>query len=309
MAGMERFTQRARRVLSLAHQEAERARNNSIEPEHLLLGLMDEEGGVASRVLRELGLKSEQVREAVDRASTSSQSFESNRVELADDTQRVLEHSVEEARRLGHHYIGTEHILLGLVYVESAAIEVLRKLGVTTDQIRRQTRRVLNETASTSQNVSSDNVPGALSARRNHPVLILHGQEDQRKTIAAFIQVLMLNPVLIDSHHEIELGLDLLDGAVKDADLAILLWTNDSRLEEPELKTLGYLENIAYELGYFRGKLGRKHVCVLYQDSFQGEIKSLSTFTGIVFIPFDTAGAWMTLLAKTIQDTGLTSSL
>src|SRR4026208_186815 len=150
MAGMERFTQRARRVLSLAHQEAERARNNHIGTEHLLLGLMDEEGGVAGRGLRELGLTSDRVREVITRVSTSSSAFEANRVELSSDTQQVLEHAVEEARRLGHHYIGTEHILLGLVRVDGTAMEVLRRLGVTADQIRRQTRRVLNESASSS---------------------------------------------------------------------------------------------------------------------------------------------------------------
>ncbi len=69
MAGMERFTQRARRVLSLAHTEAERARQSSIGTEHLLLGLADEDGGVAGRVLRELGLESARVREMVERVS------------------------------------------------------------------------------------------------------------------------------------------------------------------------------------------------------------------------------------------------
>ena len=150
MAGMERFTQRARRVLSLAHQEAERARNNNIGTEHLLLGLMEEEGGVAGRVLRELGMTSDRVREVVKRVSGPSSSFDANRVELSMETQQVLEHAVEEARRLGHHYIGTEHILLGLVRVEGVAMEVLRRLGVTAEQIRRQTRRVLNESASPS---------------------------------------------------------------------------------------------------------------------------------------------------------------
>src|SRR5512147_815371 len=148
MAGMERFTQRARRVLSLAHQEAEQSRNNNIGTEHLLLGLMDEEGGVAGRVLRELGMTSDRVREVIRRVTTTPASFDSTQIELASDTQQVLEHAVEEARRLGHHYIGTEHILLGLVRVDSTAMEVLRRLGVTAEQIRRQTRRVLNESAS-----------------------------------------------------------------------------------------------------------------------------------------------------------------
>ncbi len=160
MASMERFTQRARRVLSIAHQEAERAKNNNIGTEHLLLGLIEEEGGVAGRVLRELGMTSDRVREVVKRVTTPSASFDSNHVELAADTQKVLEHAVEEARRLEHHYIGTEHILLGLVRVESSAMEVLRRLGVTAEQIRKQTRRILNESAS-----SSPSPAGAKSGR------------------------------------------------------------------------------------------------------------------------------------------------
>ncbi len=149
MSGMDRFTQRARRVLSLAHQEAERARQNNIGTEHLLLGLMNEDGGVAGRVLRELGMQTERVREVVERVSAGSRSLFTGKIDLAPDTQQVLEYAVEEARQLGHHYIGTEHILLGLVRVEGKAMEVLRRLGVTPDQIRRQTRRVLNEGAST----------------------------------------------------------------------------------------------------------------------------------------------------------------
>ncbi len=147
MAGMERFTQRARRVLSLAHTEAERAHQGSIGTEHLLLGLADEEGGVAGRVLRELGLEPARVREMVHRVSGDGR-FSGVKVELSPETQQVLEFAVDEARRLGHHYIGTEHILLALVRIESTAMDVLRRLGVTPDQVRRQTRRVLNESAS-----------------------------------------------------------------------------------------------------------------------------------------------------------------
>jgi len=169
MAGMERFTQRARRVLSLAHQEAERARQNSIGTEHLLLGLMDEEGGVAGRVLRELGMSSERVREVIARISSSSPAFDPNKIELAPETQQVLEYAVDEARRLGHHYIGTEHILLGLVRVDSTALEALRRLGVTPDQIRRQTRRVLNESASSSAPTPAGTPQGARPAGANNP--------------------------------------------------------------------------------------------------------------------------------------------
>jgi ATP-dependent Clp protease ATP-binding subunit ClpC len=149
LAGMDSFTQRARRVLSLAHMEAERMHQASIGTEHLLLGLMQEEGGVAGRVLRELGLEFERVKEIVDRLAGSGQ-YRGGRIDLSADTQQVLEYAIDEARRMGHHNIGTEHLLLGLVRHERGiALEVLRKLGVTPEQIRRQTRRVLQESSST----------------------------------------------------------------------------------------------------------------------------------------------------------------
>ena len=147
MSGMERFTQRARRVLSLAHQEAERMRHNYIGTEHLLLGLIREEGGVAGRVLRELGLETDRVQEIIERLAGPGQS-QGGKLDLSPGTQQVLEYAVEEARRMGHNYIGTEHLLLGLVrYGEGIAMDALRKLGVTSEQIRRQTRRVLQESS------------------------------------------------------------------------------------------------------------------------------------------------------------------
>ena len=145
LAGMERFTQRARRVLSLAHQEAERLRQSAIGTEHLLMGLIQEDGGVAGRVLRDLGLEPDRVREIVERLSGFGQ-YRGGKIDLSPGVQQVLEFAVDEARQLGHHYIGTEHLLLGLVRLtEGPAMDVLRKLGVTPEQIRRQTRRVLQE--------------------------------------------------------------------------------------------------------------------------------------------------------------------
>jgi ATP-dependent Clp protease ATP-binding subunit ClpC len=145
---MERFTQRARRVLSLAHEEAERMHHNYIGTEHLLLGLIREEGGVAGRVLRELGLDPARVKEMVERL-TGVGRHSGPRIELAPATELVLQSAIEEARRMGHHYIGTEHILLGLVRQdEGVGLDVLRRLGITPEQIRRQTRRILQETPS-----------------------------------------------------------------------------------------------------------------------------------------------------------------
>ena len=148
MAGMERFTQRARRVLSLAHQEAERMHQNAISTEHVLLGLIEEEGGIAGRVLRDLGLETDRMREMVERLGGAG-TFQGAKVDLSSGVQQVLEFAIDEARRMGHHYIGTEHLLLGLVRSnEGLALDVLRKLGVTPEQIRRQTRRVLQESSS-----------------------------------------------------------------------------------------------------------------------------------------------------------------
>jgi ATP-dependent Clp protease ATP-binding subunit ClpC len=145
MAGMERFTQRARRVLSLAHQEAERLHQNLIDTEHLLIGLIEEEGGVAGRVLRDLGLESDRMREMIERLGGAGQ-HRGGKIDLSAGVQQILEYAIEEARQMGNHYIGTEHLLLGLIRSnEGLAMDILRKLGVSAEQIRRQTRRVMQE--------------------------------------------------------------------------------------------------------------------------------------------------------------------
>ncbi len=150
MAGMEKFTQRARRVLGLAHQEAERLHHPTINTEHLLLGLIEEDGGVASRVLRDLGLETARVHEVVEQLSGYGTS-DAARIDLSQGVQQVLEFAIEEARKLEHHYIGTEHLLLALVRSsEGWALEALKRLGVTPEQIRRQTRRVMQESSAAS---------------------------------------------------------------------------------------------------------------------------------------------------------------
>jgi ATP-dependent Clp protease ATP-binding subunit ClpC len=142
---LERFTQRARRVLSLAHQEAERLHQKEIGTEHLLLGLIQEEGGVAGRVLRELGLEEDRVKEMIERIVPPGRLFP-ERIQLSMGTEKVIQNAIEEARKLGHQYIGTEHLLLGLVREsEGTAADVLRRLGVSPEQVRRQTRRILQD--------------------------------------------------------------------------------------------------------------------------------------------------------------------
>jgi len=129
--------------------------HNYIGTEHLLLGLIREEGGVAGRVLRELGLEPARVKEMVERLSGIGR-HSGGRIDLSPGTEQVLQMAIEEARRLGHHYIGTEHILLGLVRQgEGVGIDALRRLGVTPEQIRRQTRRILQDTPTRSSHESS----------------------------------------------------------------------------------------------------------------------------------------------------------
>ena len=143
---MERFTQRARRVLGLAQENAEQMRHNYVGTEHLLLGLLGEESGVAGRVLRALDLTPRRVQEIIEHMVGAGSQTRSTKLELTPRTKRVIELSVNEARRLGHHYVGTEHLLLGLVQQdESVAMNVLKKMGVTADQVRRETKRAIKQ--------------------------------------------------------------------------------------------------------------------------------------------------------------------
>jgi ATP-dependent Clp protease ATP-binding subunit ClpC len=146
-------------------------RHNYIGTEHLLLGLIREEGGVAGRVLRELGLEADRVQEIVERL-TGTGTYRGGKLDLSPGTQQVLEYAVEEARRMGHHYIGTEHILLGLVrYGEGVSLDVLRKLGVTPEQIRRQTRRVLQESSTARRSSVERKAPAQEKARPKTPMV------------------------------------------------------------------------------------------------------------------------------------------
>jgi len=143
---MRSFTKAARRALGLAQQEAERMRHARIGTEHLLLGLLREEQGVASRVLRELGLQSGDVQHWVRRLSTveSATPLTNPELELTPRTKRVLELAVDEARRQGDSRIDTHHLLLALVRQgDGTAMEILSHLGITGEQVRRYTRKVL----------------------------------------------------------------------------------------------------------------------------------------------------------------------
>ena len=145
MAGLEDFTDLARRVLHLAHEEAERMQQPTIGSEHILVALVAEENGVAGRVMRDLNVDVERAREMALRLSGVG-TFKGDTLDLAPDAQKLIDLAVEQSRAMKSQFVSTEHLLLGLLKLDiGLAKEVLIKLGVTPEQVRRQVMRVLNE--------------------------------------------------------------------------------------------------------------------------------------------------------------------
>ncbi len=143
----DKFTERARRVLTLAQEEAQRFNHNYIGTEHLLLGLVREGDGVAAKVLSNLGVELNKVRSAVEFIIGRGDRTTSGEIGLTPRAKRVIELAVDEARRLNHSYIGTEHLLLGLVREgEGIAAGVLESLGVNLERVRGETTRILAQT-------------------------------------------------------------------------------------------------------------------------------------------------------------------
>ncbi|MBI2849250.1 MAG: ATP-dependent Clp protease ATP-binding subunit [Chloroflexi bacterium] len=144
----DRFTERARKVLTLAQEEAQRFNHNYIGTEHILLGLVREGEGVAAKVLANLGVELNKVRSAVEFIIGRGDRVVLGEIGLTPRAKKVIELAVDEARRLSHHYIGTEHLLLGLVREgEGIAAGVLESLGVNLERVRAETIRVLSQSS------------------------------------------------------------------------------------------------------------------------------------------------------------------
>ena len=148
----EKFSERARRVLSLAQEEAQRFNHNYIGTEHILLGLVRETEGVAARVLHNLGVELTKVLSAVEFIIGRGEKAVPGEIGLTPRAKKVIELAVDEARRLNHSYIGTEHLLIGLLREgEGVAAGVLESLGVTLEKVRSETNRILSQTLSHQQ--------------------------------------------------------------------------------------------------------------------------------------------------------------
>src|SRR6266542_131244 len=135
----ERFTERARRVVVLAQEEARMLNHGYIGTEHILLGLIHEGEGVAATALESLGISRMAVRSEVEEIIGQGEAAPTGHIPFTPRAKKVLEFALREALQLGHHYIGTEHILLGLIREgEGVAAQVLEKLGADLNRMRQQ---------------------------------------------------------------------------------------------------------------------------------------------------------------------------
>jgi ATP-dependent Clp protease ATP-binding subunit ClpC len=143
----ERFTDRARRVVVRAQEEARMLDHDHVGTEHLLLGLTHEPiGGVAAKVLESPGIGLEAVRQRVTEVIGRGEQAPSGHIPFTPQAKKVLQLALQESRRLGHNYIGTEHLLLGLIRAgEGVAAQVLSELGADLDGAREQVIRLLDE--------------------------------------------------------------------------------------------------------------------------------------------------------------------
>src|SRR5437867_8511002 len=155
-----KFTEHARHALTLANEEAARFKHSYIGTEHILLGLLREQEGVAAQVLMSLGIESYKVRSAVEFIIGRGDRMVMGEIGLTPRAKKVIELAVDEARRLNHHYIGTEHLLLGLVREgEGIAAGVLESLGVSLDKVRAQVIHVLSQSSSYTQHEARQATP------------------------------------------------------------------------------------------------------------------------------------------------------
>ncbi len=148
----EKFTERARKAFELAYEEAARFNHNYIGTEHILLGLVKEGDGIAARVLANLGVQLPKVRSAVEFIIGRGDGLVVGDPGLTPRAKKVIELAMDEARRLNNHYIGTEHLLLGLVREgEGIAAGVLESLGVSLEKVRQQVMQVVSQSSSYQQ--------------------------------------------------------------------------------------------------------------------------------------------------------------
>jgi len=223
----EKFSERARRVLTRAQEEAQRFGHNYIDTEHILLGLISEEDGIAAKILINLGVVLAKVRGAVEFIVGRGEKVTTGEVGLTPRAKRVIELAVEEARRLNHNYIGTEHILLGLLAEgEGVAAGVLESFGVTLERARAEAVRL------GSQGPGPTAAAGKASATKT-PTLDQLGTD-----LTAAARAGKLDPI-IGRHKEIERVIQILSRRTKN---------NPALIGEPGVGKTAIVEGLAHHI-------------------------------------------------------------
>ncbi len=202
----ERFTERARRVIILAQEEAKRLNHSAVGTEHILLGIVREGEGVASKVLESLGISLERIRAEIEAAIGRGDRTPYEEVAFTPRAKKVLELALDEARRLGHNYIGTEHLLLGLIREgEGVAARVLEAMGADLERVRAQVVYLLGEESTVPYTRPSSKTPTLDEFGRDLTKMAREGKLDpvigREKEIERVIQILSRrtknNPALI----------------------------------------------------------------------------------------------------------------
>ncbi|EFO80819.1 ATPase [Oscillochloris trichoides DG-6] len=229
-----KFTKRAKQVLQLATEEARSFNHPYIGTEHILLGLIRESEGIAARVLDDLGVKLAQARSAVEFIVGVGEGATVNDQELTARAQKVIKYAIEEANRLNHHYIGTEHLLLGLVRNgEGVATGVLDIMGVSLEQVRNQVMRVLRHgTAGTTEQRGATTTPAAQRQSKT-PYLDALGTD-----LTDMAEAGRLDPI-IGRQHEIERVIQILSRRTKN---------NPALIGEPGVGKTAIVEGLAQRI-------------------------------------------------------------
>ncbi len=210
----ERFTERARKVVVRAQDEARFLKQNYIGTEHLLLGLIDEKEGIACKVLESLSITPSQIRDAVNQSVKEGTSESYEHIPFTPRAKKVLELSLREALQMGHNYIGTEHILLGLLREgEGVAARVLNSMGVNMDTVKAKVKEILNKYPFYSQSKG-----GQSSSKSQKKVLKILNQYGKDLTLQA--QEGKLDPV-IGRKKEIERLMQILSRRTKNNPILI----------------------------------------------------------------------------------------
>ena len=221
----EKFSERARRVLTTAQEEARNHNHGYIGTEHILLALAREEGGVAAKVLVNLGAGLSKVRSGVEFIIGRGEKPGTGETGLTPRAKKVIELAIDEARHMGHNYIGTEHFLLGLLRDgEGVAASVLDSFGITMEKARAEVARILSQSASNSKLVRSTS---------RTPTLDKLGND-----LTALARAGKLDPV-IGRHKEIERVVQILSRRTK---------SNPALIGEPGVGKTAIVEGLAHAI-------------------------------------------------------------